>query len=313
VDRARTWPERAAIILAGGEGSRPSSLTAQINGEHVPKQYCRLLSEKTLLEQTRSRVSLAVDLSRAVIVVTQRHERFYRPLLGDDSPAITVAQPENRGTAVAILYAFLRLAKIAGDPVVGIFPCDHYVSDDATFMHHVELAFRVVAARPKVIMLLGIKPDHPEPHYGWIDPGEAFMVDSTEFFRVKRFWEKPDAPTARKLQSDGCLWNSFVFAARASTLMLAMIRSVPDLCSAFWALWPSLGTPAEEDSVRKIYQAVPAADFSTQVLGRCPEGLVVLPVTGVEWSDLGEPDRVFQLLHRPEIGLRGRSSTLLEL
>jgi|GEM_PF-6709753 len=59
--RARTWSERAAIILAGGEGSRPSWVTAQINGEHVPKQYCRLLSEMTLREQTRSWVSLAVD------------------------------------------------------------------------------------------------------------------------------------------------------------------------------------------------------------------------------------------------------------
>jgi CTP:molybdopterin cytidylyltransferase MocA len=280
--RATTWPERAAIILAGGDGSRLRSLTAQINGEHVPKQYCRLPSEKTLLEQTRSRVSLAVDPSRTVIVVTQRHERFYRPLLGDDSPAITLAQPENRSTATAILYALLRLTKNAGDPVVRIFPCDHYVSDDTIFMHHVEIAFRVVAARPKVIMLLGIKPDHPEPHYGWIDLGEAFMVDSTEFFRVKRFWEKPDA-------------------------------EVPDLCSAFWPLWPSLGTPAEEDSVRKIYQAVPATDFSTRVLGRCPEGLVVLPVTGVEWSDLGEPVRVLQLLPRSEIGLHRRQSMLLDL
>lgn len=49
--------DRAAVILAGGEGSRLKPLISQIGGQDIPKQYFRLMSENTLLDQTRSRVA----------------------------------------------------------------------------------------------------------------------------------------------------------------------------------------------------------------------------------------------------------------
>ena len=133
--------DRAAIILAGGEGLRLKPLTSRIAGQDIPKQYCRLLSEQTLLDQTRNRVALVVDAPSTLVVVTKAHERFYRPLLTNGSAAQLVVQPQNRGTAPAILYALLRLAKLAPRAAVTVFPCDHYVSDNQLFMHHVELAF----------------------------------------------------------------------------------------------------------------------------------------------------------------------------
>jgi mannose-1-phosphate guanylyltransferase len=45
---------RAAIILAGGEGTRLSGLTREIAGFPIPKQFCPLLGEVPLLEQTRT-------------------------------------------------------------------------------------------------------------------------------------------------------------------------------------------------------------------------------------------------------------------
>jgi len=288
--------ERVAIILAGGEGSRLKPLTSQIAGDDIPKQYCRLLSDHTLLDQTRSRVALAVDSARTLIVVTRAHECFYRPLLTNGCAPNMVVQPENRGTAPAILYALLRLAKRFPRAVVAVFPCDHYVSNDTFFMRHAELAFHAVAARPDQIVLLGITPDYPEPNYGWIDPSEALA--GTPLFRVRRFWEKPGPTAAGRLQRAGCLWNSFVFVAHLSTLILAIMRAAPALCSAFTSLRSSLGTTTEEESVRQLYKSLSPSDFSKQVLEKCPEGLAVLPVCGVDWSDLGEPDRVLDIVHR---------------
>ena len=46
---------RWGMILAGGDGARLRSLTRRIAGDERPKQFCRLLGEKTLLEQTRRR------------------------------------------------------------------------------------------------------------------------------------------------------------------------------------------------------------------------------------------------------------------
>ncbi len=290
------WPNRAAIILAGGEGSRLKSLTSRIGGEDIPKQFCRLLSDKTLLDQTRDRLRLTVDPARTLIVVTQQHDRFYRRLCADVSSPNIVVQPENRGTAPAILYALLRATKLAPQASVAVFPCDHYVNDDALFMHHVELAFRVVGLRPDLIVLLGIIPDHPEPNYGWIDPSDPLTVDGTLLFRVRRFWEKPGRTAALNLQREGCLWNSLVFVAHPATLMLAMLRAAPGLCSALSSLRPVLASNSEEEVARELYKNLPQIDFSEEVLERCPQGLTVLPVCGVEWSDLGEIGRLLEII-----------------
>jgi mannose-1-phosphate guanylyltransferase len=290
--------DRAAVILAGGAGSRLKPLTSRIAGEDVPKQYCRLLSKQTLLDQTRNRVALVVDPALTLVAVTQEHERFYRPLLTNGGASKLVVQPQNRGTAPAILYALLRLAKRVPRTAVAVFPCDHYVSDDRLFMHHVELAFQVIASRPELIVLLGITPDHAEPNYGWIDSGDGFGVDGAALFAVRRFWEKPGRAAAQTLLRQGCLWNSFVFIAQLSTLILAIMRAAPALCSTFASLRSSLGMMAEDEAVRRLYDKLPSVDFSRQVLEKCPEGLAVLPVCGVDWSDLGEPDRVLELVHR---------------
>jgi hypothetical protein len=44
-------------LLAGGDGSRLQELTAKVEGDRRPKQFCRILGDETLLSQTRRRIS----------------------------------------------------------------------------------------------------------------------------------------------------------------------------------------------------------------------------------------------------------------
>ena len=110
---------RWAIILAGGEGKRLRSLTRRL-GYDVPKQFCPLLEQETLLQLTLRRVALAIDPVQTVTMVTRSHARFFSPLMealpGRDAHRKArqnlIVQPENRGTAVAIAYAAFRLAEM---------------------------------------------------------------------------------------------------------------------------------------------------------------------------------------------------------
>lgn len=54
-----------AIILAGDDGTRLRSLTRTIAGDERPKQFCSILGEETLLEQTRRRAALTVPPAQA--------------------------------------------------------------------------------------------------------------------------------------------------------------------------------------------------------------------------------------------------------
>ncbi len=276
--------ERAAIVLAGGSGSRLRALARRITGRDVPKQFCAVLGERTLLEQTLSRVSLGIDAKRTLVALTREHEHFYDHLLTGLAERNLVVQPRNRGTAPAILYALLRMVELAPQATVAIFPSDHFVSDDREFMRQVGNAFEISGSRPDLTVVLGIEPQSAEAGYGWIEP--AIRLPGNAAFMVRRFWEKPSVELAEQLFRRGCLWNSFVLVGRLSALLGLFVMALPSLYVSFRKLQPVLGTTFERDAVERLYADLDDAGFSEQVLANRTVNLAVLPVRGVVWSDL---------------------------
>jgi mannose-1-phosphate guanylyltransferase len=281
----------SAIVLAGGDGTRLRALTRALTGDDRPKQFCPILGQDTLLEQTRRRARMLVEPERLLTVVTRRHQRFYSPLLADAPPSSVVVQPDNRGTATAIALALLHLREPEA-PVV-VLPSDHYVSDDAAFMARVEGAGEAVLARPDLVVLLGIAPDRPEVEFGWIEPGPLILsAGPWPLYRVTRFWEKPGLAVAARLMQRGGLWNSFVIVARPPVVGSLIRAAVPGLVEALAIGRARLGTPGGAEVLDRVYARLPSVDLSRHVLQTNPATLAVLPVSGLGWNDLGDPARV---------------------
>ena len=165
-----TMRNHYAVILAGGDGTRLQSMTRAISGDDRPKQFVPVIGRTTLLDQTRRRVALSIEPDRTMIVVTQKHRRFYAPLANEVSSSLLLEQPVNRGTAPAILYALLRVAAKSPKAIVALFPSDHFFADDEEFMSHIDVAMDAVQIQPNNVVLLGITPSSPETEYGWIEP-----------------------------------------------------------------------------------------------------------------------------------------------
>ncbi len=283
-----TW----AVILAGGDGTRLQSMTRAITGDNRPKQFVPVIGRNTLLDQTRRRVALSVDPKRTLIVVTEKHRRFYSSLAKEISPDLLLEQPMNKGTAPAILYALLRVATKSPKATVALFPSDHFFADDEEFMSHIDVAIDAVQVQPESVMLLGITPTAPETEYGWIEPQPSILTNAERSItRVRKFWEKPSLNLAASLMDRACLWNSFVMVGRVDALLKMTHSALQQMYEAFAAT-----TLTDRKALGELYSQIDDTNFSHQVLAVRSGDLMVMRVGDVGWSDLGEPKRVLSTL-----------------
>jgi mannose-1-phosphate guanylyltransferase len=288
-----------AIVLAGGDGTRLRSYCKRAIGRDIPKQFAPLLGEKTLVEQTLERISRRFDPNHTLAVVVRQHAEFHAPMRRALGAGNLIVQPENRGTAPAILAGLMRAAEHDPAAAVAIFPSDHYFSDDAAFMSHLECALHAVRVRPDKVVLIGAQPDAPETGYGWIEPGERLPIPSemtAEIFEVRRFREKPTAAEAAALMRRGFLWNTFVVAGSLPTLALMIAETLPSIWAGFAAMQRAIASGDRPRDWDRSYAQVRAADFSRDVLSVNTNRLAVLRLRGLKWSDLGEPHRVENLM-----------------
>jgi mannose-1-phosphate guanylyltransferase len=287
MERKHEW----AVILAGGDGTRLKSLTRRITDDERPKQFCPVMGDVTLVEETQRRVALELAKERTLFLLNRLHEPYYVNILSDIPTSNLIEQPRNIGTAPAILYSVLKIAAVDPQAIIGFFPSDHYVSDNTKFMAHIRRAFEAAHTRPDLMILLGVEPDSPEVEYGWIEPAQAIEGHS-QLHGVRRFWEKPCYGLAAVLQSRGCLWNSFVMIASAEALIEIIASATPALYNAFASAMPWFGTDDEPAMMKELYALMEETNFSDRVLALVPERLTVLKVSGIKWNDLGEPKRV---------------------
>ena len=285
----RTW----AVVLAGGEGSRLSSVTTALTGSPTPKQFCRLLGRLTLLEETAQRLKGLADDRRTMVLVTASHRAFYQDLARNFWPGAFAEQPANLGTAVGMAFALGRVRRTDRDAVVAFFPSDHHYANVGAFREAVSAAFRAASQQRDRLVLVGATPQAPEPDYGWIERGLCHNWPDTAYpvFSVKRFWEKPDALVAHRLFSQHCLWNTFITVGTIDAFRSAFEATQPFLASAVDAI--SAAVPADEANVvDAIYEQSPRVCFSSKVLAAAPDRCVVVPLRASGWMDIGHPQRL---------------------
>ena len=294
-----------AIVLAGGQGARLRPLVERIHSDDRPKQYAVLVGERSLLRQTLDRSALVIPAERTVTVTTRSHSAYFASEFTGTSPATALVQPLDRGTAAGLLLPALWIAWRDPTAIVAVLPSDHFVSDDAAFMRHVASLAPVAERHPERILLVASAAESPETSYGWIQPGvEIHNSPSGIVHAVERFVEKPSAAQAQACYERGGLWNTFVMVARASAIVDASRRALPDLYERLRRIRPFVGTERESEAIEGAYALAPVADFSRSVLAAAPDRLGVSRLPALTWSDWGTPERVLETLRREGIAPR---------
>jgi mannose-1-phosphate guanylyltransferase len=297
VNKDHKW----ALVLAAGEGSRLRALTTQPCGTPVPKQYCSLHGGQSLLEDAIRRAQSQVAPERVCAIVAQQHHRWWSTIdaLTQLPARNLIVQPRNRGTAIGILYSLVHILSMDPDAQVLLLPSDHYVAEEEVLTDALGTALKHVEHSPDRPVLLGLHPDEPDSELGYIMPGAP---DALGARAVTRFVEKPEGPIAAHLIRSGGLWNTFIIAASARSLLnLFLPRFAPTVMemqvivgNALQSKLSGAGWPAIVD----MYTRLPELDFSRDLLEGRESTLCVLRVPPCGWSDLGTPHRVGETVRR---------------
>lgn len=274
------------VILAGGKGERFWPLSRK----HRPKQFLSLDGSGTsLLQATAERLLAIAGSWQEVWVVTAAHlAEGVREQLPQLPEANLLVEPEGRDTAPAVAWSTLEIAQRYGrETVVGFFPADHWIADEAAFQATLNAATEL-ATQHAAIVTLGITPNYPSTGYGYIQQGELIgtygSTDQTfPAYTVERFTEKPDRETAEQFLATGQFsWNSGMFVFRAGVALDELLIYAPEI----------LG-PLETEGLA-AYPNLPKKSIDYALMEKTQQAYV-LPVR-FGWDDLGDWNAIERLL-----------------
>jgi mannose-1-phosphate guanylyltransferase len=206
------------------------SLTDDGAGNAVPKQFCSISGGESLLAQTLARAQSIVDSERIVMIVSAAHAQYWRSSAQELPAGNIIVQPADRGTAVGILLPVLAILERDPHARLLILPSDHYVADEGVLASAIRTALDAIGHDGRGVALLGMEADEPDPELGYI---VAEAADHAAVHDVRRFVEKPTIEEASRLCEDSALWNSFIVACRAESLIeQTFIDAADSVCEA---------------------------------------------------------------------------------
>ncbi|MFZ2406984.1 MAG: mannose-1-phosphate guanylyltransferase/mannose-6-phosphate isomerase [Methylobacter sp.] len=281
-----------AIILAGGSGSRLWPLSRTLR----PKQLLSLNGEQSLLQQTACRLLKHVDAGCLLTVTHQDHKFEVKGQLAEidaQLPAAVLAEPCARNTLPAITWAVWEIFKQDPEAMVGVFPSDHAIGDEQSFLSAWRSA--ELAAAEGYLVLLGITPSEPATGYGYIHPGESLglMAATNPILNVSRFVEKPDMENAKLFVESGYLWNSGMFVFRAGDFMRMVECHQPEIHRAITSMSGIADVEASYDKLPNL-----SIDYG---LAEKAEKVAVVPVA-MDWNDLGSWESIYQHRDKDDAG-----------
>lgn len=267
-----------AIIMAGGSGERFWPLSTP---DH-PKQFLRLLGERSLLRRTVDRIESLIPIDRQIVVVGEQHGARIREELPELPPANLICEPVGKNTAACIGLASLFLEHRDPEAIAVVLPADHHIPEASAFLASIEKAVQV-AQQGNVTVVIGLRPDRPETGYGYMQSGPE--VDRG-VYTVLRFREKPDEETARLyVKSGDYFWNTGIFIWQTRTVQQLIKTHLPVHWSKLEQIRSALGTSRYGKVLAETYPALEKVSMDYGVLEKAEN--IYMVYGRFEWDDLG--------------------------
>jgi mannose-1-phosphate guanylyltransferase len=280
-----------AVIMAGGGGTR----LWPISRKKHPKHALPLLGERTLFQSALDRLEGFIPAEKILVVTTAEQAKELKKQAPQLLRGNFLIEPEPRGTASVVGLAAAILAKRDPEAVMIVLTSDHYIRNYDLF--HLVMRVAVQVARKNYLVTLGITPTFLATGYGYIQR-DADLPEKFDYpvYRVLRFTEKPDEAKARSMLASGDhSWNSGMFVWRVARILEEIARQMPDLKAALDRISFAWGKSNQEAALKAEWPRLKPETIDYGIMEHATN-VAVLPASGLDWSDVGSWDSLFDVL-----------------
>lgn len=286
-----------AVIMAGGEGTRLWPLSRKSK----PKQMLRLIEERSLFQTSVHRLKDVFPPERILVVTVEDQAKRLQQQCPEIPAENYLLEPMPRGTASVVGLATVALRHRHPEAVMAVLTSDHFIGNEERFRQLLHAAYDV--AKDGYLVTLGISPTFPATGYGYIQRGEYLgAYQDMEVYRALRFKEKPDEEQAREMLERGDhTWNSGMFAWKVEQIMAEFDRQMPGLAKALAEISQAWGTPDQTEVLNQVWPGIEAETIDYGIMEEARQ-VAVIPAQGLNWSDVGSWDSLFDILPGDEAG-----------
>lgn len=269
------------VILCGGSGTRLWPLSRK----NYPKQFLKLLSDKSLLQETYLRIRKVMPQEN-IFFVTNRDNYFnVFNQINDIEKGFrkdqVIVEPKSLSTAPAMALSCKYITEkfqVSEDAPIIFLPSDHYIKNVDNYAELVEMALKNVG---DAIGTIGITPMNPNTGLGYIKKGEK----KENYYQVEEFKEKPDEKTAQEyIDSKKYLWNAGMYLFNTKTLMSELKSYCPEIYGP-----ASLGL----DEFMKQFEKLPSVSIDYAVSEKSSNVITFEGDFG--WNDIGSFDSLAEI------------------
>ena len=267
-----------AVIMAGGRGERfwPKSRN------NFPKQFLSLTSDgETMIQKTVRRLLPVVDKNDIYIVTNSAYIGLVNEQLPDIPKCNILAEPCARNTAPCIAFAGAVIQKKYDDAVMLVLPSDHLIGYEDIYINTLRKAVRS-AEKNRNLITIGITPAYAETGYGYIKFGD----ETGDVYKVEKFVEKPDLPTAKEYLASGkYLWNSGMFVWKVSSIMYNLEKFMPDIYKGALRIGECFGKDNFNEVLVKEFTAFSSESIDFGIMEKADDIYTIPGSFG--WDDVG--------------------------
>ncbi len=270
------------VILAGGKGERFWPLSRADR----PKQFLKLTSGKTMLEETIERVLPLIPMENIRIVTSERMREIILNSISYIKDENILCEPAGRNTCVAIGLAASHLLKSDPHAVTVVLSADHLIRPVEKLLKILQAGAAIASVEDRLVTI-GVTPTRPETAYGYIKLGGLYKHEGdSAVFNVSGFTEKPKVTVAHEYYySHNYLWNSGMFIWSAESILKAIDTYHPKLSELLSAYISQIGSDKEAEYRAELYQKTPSISIDFAVLEKANNVLTIK--ADIVWDDVG--------------------------